>query len=362
MLEKVIGGNTVENWGVAIIIVLATFFLMQIISLLYRKVIKPITKKTKNPIDDVIFDSMESPILFGIALLGLWIALHHLETSDKFIKVVDTAYRILVSLNVTWFFANIFNGMLQVHWETSAKSRKTGKQREHYEKMMPLIRRGMLIIVWVIGIVTALSNVGADISALLGTLGIGGIALALAAQDTVKNVFGAFTIFADRPFNIGDVIQFDGYEGTIIDIGIRSTKMRNSDKRLVSFPNSKLADASIVNISAEPMRRVVMKIGLTYDTTPEKMKEALTLLSNMHSKVEFVSNRDITANFTEFGDSALIITFVYFIEKKGNIGNTTSLVNMAILTEFDKAGLIFAFPSSTVYVEKSYNLKGEPEK
>jgi len=351
MLEKEFWGNTVENWGIAILIVLGAFLFVKLISLINKKLIKPFTQKTANQVDDIIYESLEPPILFGIMILGMWIAIHHLTVPDKFMKLAGDAYRILVTLNVTWFFASLFNGLLQGQWKSS--SEKLAKHRKHYEKMMPMIRRTVLIIVWIIGIVTALSNVGVNISALLGTLGIGGIALALAAQDTVKNVFGAITIFTDRPFNIGDVIQFNGFEGTVVDIGIRSTKMRGSDKRLITFPNSRITDAPIVNITAEPMRRVVMKIGLTYDTSPEKMGEALKLLLEIPSKIEFVAAKDITANFTDFGDSALLITFTYYIEKKGDIGKTTSDVNMEILTSFNQADLKFAFPSTTVYMENS---------
>ena len=89
----------------------------------------------------------------------------------------------------------------------------------------------------------ALSNIGVNISALLGTLGIGGIAFALAAQDTVKNIFGAFTIFTDKPFNIGDTIRVDSFEGTVIDVGARSTKIMDYDKRIITFPNYKITDA-----------------------------------------------------------------------------------------------------------------------
>ena len=351
MLENIIGGNTLKDWGIAIIIVAATFVLMKLVSLFNRKVIKPITQKTKSHLDDIIYDSIESPVLFGIALLGLWIAIHHLEVTDRFLKIVDSSYTVLVILNVTWIFSSILNGILLEYWGRTAD--KSSKHKKHYEKMMPMVRRSVSVIVWTVGIATALSNIGVNISALLGTLGIGGIALALAAQDTVKNIFGAFTIFLDRPFNIGDVVQFNGYEGTIVDVGIRSTKIRSSDKRLITFPNSKITDGSIVNISAEPMRRVVMKIGLTYNTTPEKMREALNILQEMPSKVEFVSSKDITANFSNFEDSALLISFTYFIEKKGDIGATTSNVNMEILTAFNEAGLCFAFPSTTIYVENN---------
>lgn len=227
--------------------------------------------------------------------------------------------------------------------------------------MMPIIKRTILVIVWLIGIVMALSNVGVNISALLGTLGIGGIAFALAAQDTVKNVFGAFTILTDKPFSIGDTIRVDSYEGTVVDVGVRSTKIMNYDKRIITFPNYKITDTSIVNISSEPMRRVVLNLGLTYDTTSEKMKEALELLKSIPKRVENVSSNpfDIVAVFTEYSDSALVIMYIYFIEKQGDILGVTSNMNMEILAAFNKAGLNLAFPTRTVYIQKDESLKQE---
>lgn len=350
MLEKEFWGNTLENWGISILIILGTIVITKLVSYLNKKFIKPYTLKTRNKLDDVIYNSIESPILFGITLLGIWIAIHRLVYPDGFVRAVDSAYRILIVLNMTWLIARLANSLLEVYWVN--RDDKTNRAQRFSGKMMPVIRRTLLVVVWIIGIVMALSNVGVNISALLGTLGIGGIAFALAAQDTVKNVFGAFTILSDRPFTIGDTIKVDSYEGTIIDVGIRSTKMRNYDKRIITFPNYKIADAYIINISTEPMRRVVMKIGLTYDTTPEKMSQALTMLRDMPTKVEFVSPKDVVANFSDFADSALVITFIYFIEKKGDIGRVTSNVNLEILTSFDQAGLSFAFPSQTLYIQK----------
>lgn len=220
--------------------------------------------------------------------------------------------------------------------------------------MLPIIKRTILVVVWIIGLVMALSNVGVNISALLGTLGIGGIAFALAAQDTVKNVFGAFTLLTDKPFNIGDTIRFDSIEGTVVDIGIRSTRIMNYDKRIITIPNYKITDSSIINISSEPMRRVVLNLGLTYDTTAEKMKEALEILKALPQKVENVSSSpsNVVAVFTEYSDSALGIMYIYYIEKQGDILGVTSNMNMEILDSFNKAGLEFAFPTRTIYIQK----------
>lgn len=353
MLENELWGNIIENWGISILIILGAIIIVKLLSLLGKKVIKPFVTGTDNHLDDVIFYSLEAPVKFAIILLGIWIAIHRLVYPDSFVKVVDNAYSILIVLDITWFFGRLFSSLLQVYW---------GKQSNgQANKMMPIIKRTILVIVWLIGIVMALSNVGVNISALLGTLGIGGIAFALAAQDTVKNVFGAFTILTDKPFSIGDTIRVDSYEGTVVDVGVRSTKTMNYDKRIITFPNYKITDTSIVNISSEPMRRVVLNLGLTYDTTSEKMKEALELLKSIPKRVENVSSNpsDIVAVFTEYSDSALVIMYIYFIEKQGDILGVTSNMNMEILAAFNKAGLNLAFPTRTVYIQKDESLKQE---
>ena len=353
MLENELWGNTIENWGISILIILGAIIIVKLLSLLGKKVIKPFVTGTDNHLDDVIFYSLEAPVKFAIILLGIWIAIHRLVYPDSFVKVVDNAYSILIVLDITWFFGRLFSSLLQVYW---------GKQSNgQANKMMPIIKRTILVIVWLIGIVMALSNVGVNISALLGTLGIGGIAFALAAQDTVKNVFGAFTILTDKPFSIGDTIRVDSYEGTVVDVGVRSTKIMNYDKRIITFPNYKITDTSIVNISSEPMRRVVLNLGLTYDTTSEKMKEALELLKSIPKRVENVSSNpsDIVAVFTEYSDSALVIMYIYFIEKQGDILGVNSNMNMEILAAFNKAGLNLAFPTRTVYIQKDESLKQE---
>lgn len=353
MLENELWGNTIENWGISILIILGAIIIVKLLSLLGKKVIKPFVTGTDNHLDDVIFYSLEAPVKFAIILLGIWIAIHRLVYPDSFVKVVDNAYSILIVLDITWFFGRLFSSLLQVYW---------GKQSNgQANKMMLIIKRTILVIVWLIGIVMALSNVGVNISALLGTLGIGGIAFALAAQDTVKNVFGTFTILTDKPFSIGDTIRVDSYEGTVVDVGVRSTKIMNYDKRIITFPNYKITDTSIVNISSEPMRRVVLNLGLTYDTTSEKMKEALELLKSIPKRVENVSSNpsDIVAVFTEYSDSALVIMYIYFIEKQGDILGVTSNMNMEILAAFNKAGLNLAFPTRTVYIQKDESLKQE---
>lgn len=346
MWEYEIWGNTVQTWIVSILIVAGAFVVVKLLSLLGRKVVKPFIGRTNNRVDDIVYYSVEAPLKFAVMLLGIWIAIHRLVYPDHLVKYVDNAYRILIILDITWVLARLSTALLQQYWG----HRSDGQGM----KMMPVVRRTLLVLIWIIGLVTALSNVGVDINALWGTLGIGGIAFALAAQDTVKNIFGAFTIFTDKPFGIGDTINVNGLEGTVVDVGMRSTRILGYDRRITSYPNYKITDASIVNISSEPMRRVMVKLGLTYDTGAEKMKEALEILRSLPAKVKDVSRNpsDTTVYFSDYTDSALVVTFFYYIVKQGDVLKATSDMNLEILNSFSQAGLRFAFPTRTLFVQQ----------
>lgn len=347
MLGTEIGGNTVQAWGVSFLIIVVAVLVVRLLSRLCKHILRRFVAGTRTRVDDVVLYALESPVELALILLGIWIALRRLVFPDAMEQVVDGAYRILIVLNITWLLARLSGDLLQNYWKRNA-----GGQAG---KMMPVVRRSVLVLVWIIGLVMALSNVGVNISALLGTLGIGGIAFALAAQDTVKNVFGAFTILTDKPFVIGDVICIDGYEGTVVDIGVRSTRLLSYDKRMISLPNYKVTDATIVNVTSEPMRRVVLRLGVTYNTSPAQMQEALAMLCALPKQVENVSDdpQDVQAYFSEYDDSALVITFIYFIRKGATVLKVTSDMNLAILAAFGKAGLEFAFPTHTLYVQQT---------
>jgi MscS family membrane protein len=349
MLDSVYYGNTLRDWGLSVLIVICALFMNKLIVLLYRKIIKKMAVKSTIRIDDLVFYSLEKPVLMGVILLAIWIALSRLDLEDNVYDVIKNSYEGLVILNVTWFFARFCSSLIRE--DLGNKSDNLQKGRFNIDsKLLPLIKRGVLIVVWFVGIVMALHNAGITVTTLMGTLGIGGIAFALAAQDTIKNVFGGITIFTDHTFRIGDIINFDATEGAVVDIGLRSTRIRTYDKRLVTIPNYKLTDALITNISSEPGRRVVMNIGLTYDTTAEKMQEAIHILKSMPGRVSEIKSSDIAAGFFEFGDFALIIRFIYFIRKSADLLETRSKVNFEILNAFTQAELNFAFPSQTIYL------------
>ena len=342
-MNRLIYNNTIEDWGISILIILGALLLNKLIVVIYRKVIKKITAKSHTHYDDILIDALVKPVLMGILLLSFWIAINRFELAKDIKDLVSKSYDILVVLNISWFFARLATALIEEFSLTDTPDKP--RKRFHVDpRLLPIIKRTALIVIWIIGFATALNNVGINASTILGTLGIGGIAFALAAQDTIKNIFGGFTIFTDKTFRIGDVIKFDSIEGTVVDIGLRSTRIRNYDKRLLTIPNYKLTDAFITNISSEPDRRIVLDLRLAYRTSPEQMKEAMRILNDLPNRILNVRSEDLSVTFTDFSDSALLVTFIYFIRKPADINDTRSKVNLEILQAFNQAGLNFAYP------------------
>jgi MscS family membrane protein len=335
-IDKIFLGNSIKEWIISLSIIVIAVIVNKLITLLNRNVLKKIAAKSSSRIDDILLDSLEKPVMFGIILVAIWFAAARLQMSVKIHDVIEKSYNILIVVNITWFVSKFVASLI-------------AEYGEHINsRLLPLIRRTALSVIWIIGIVTALNNIGIEITSILGVLGVGGVSVALAAQDTIKNIFSGITIVTDAPFRIGDIIQFDGYEGTVQDIGIRSTRILTYEQRIISVPNFKLMDASVVNISAEPSRRVLVKLGLTYDTTPKKMQEAIEILNKIPVAVSEIE-KDTVAVFSDFGDFALAITFIYYIRKNQDIRESISKVNFEILRNFNNAGLNFAFPTQTVY-------------
>jgi MscS family membrane protein len=352
ILDRIFYGNTLENWGNSLIIIVSALVLNKLIALLTRQFIRKMTAKTDNKYNGALIKSIVSPILLGIMLLAIWIAAIRLHWSKEVLDNISKSYNILIILNFTWLFVRLVGALLDEHIRRMTEKNKAVNLPVD-NKLMPLIRRTIVLLIWVIGIVTALSNAKVDVAALLGALGIGGFAIALAAQDTVKNIISGITLFTDRPFKIGDRIRFDAIDGNVEDIGVRSTKIRTLDGRIITISNSKIVDASIENVSVEPRRRMVLQLRLANNTSPEKMKEAIAILKSIPQTIKEIESKDLSAFFSDFEDTSLIITFTYFIRKSApDITEAISKVNFEILNRFKEANINFAFPAQKIFIDK----------
>lgn len=321
------------------------------LSLLGKGPVKKYAEKNPGKTRAMILQLLcKTPFIFAVTLVCLWFAIDNLHLNTEYHHAIGKAFYVLYVINVSWFLDDLASMLIEKGFSiTKDKIKSTNVDAN----MVKTIDKIVSVIIWSITFVVALSILGIDIKALVATLGIGGVAIALAGQDTAKNLIGGITILGDRTFRIGDRIIANGYEGTVEDIGLRSTKLRTLAGRLVIIPNGNLTNASVENVTLETSRKVTFKIGLTYDTTPEKMREAIKILKALPDDTPAIT-KDVVASFTDFGDFSLGITFAYYIKhpRTANVFAINNDVNMKILTRFNDAGLNFAFPTQTIQIEK----------
>jgi len=349
LLNKTFYGNTIENWTISLFIILGGALLGRIIFWIFKKWIAARAKKLKKRFVEIIVDLIEEPIAFGVVILCMLIGVERLHFSEGFDQFLQKIFNILWTLNVTWLIARLWSSFVE-HYLTplTEKSENTLD-----DALIPILKKGIRSIIWIVGVIVGLNNAGYDVGALIAGLGIGGMALALAAKDSLSNLFGGMTIFLDKPFKMGDRILVDGIDGTVIEIGIRTTRIKTLAGRLVTIPNSKFNGNIVENITLEPSRKIILNLGLTYDTPPAKMEEAMDVLREISTRHAEHLSQDSLVSFTTFGDFSLGILYVYYIKPGEDILGVQNKMNLAILSEFNSRNLDFAFPSQTLYLEKN---------
>ena len=339
--------NEVQEILISLAFILGAIVLGRLVRWFAEKILPKLTAKTETQLDDVLVEVLKAPMLFALTLVGFWIGIKRLSMPANVMAMIADIYKFLLVISATWFISRAVSTFINVILKEKVND-ESSRMDEH---ALSLIKKVSSFVIWSIGVITALNNAGVDVGALIAGLGIGGVAIALAAQDTAKNIFAGMMILFDRPFKIGELITIDGTTGYVEDMGIRSTKLRTYSGQLVVIPNYKTADSNLTNITREPSRRIELNVGLTYSTTPEQMRQAMDILRNLPSSVAGIEEK-VKVYFTSFGDFSLNITCWYYIKKDSDLFETQSAVNLQVLDEFNAHGLDFAFPTQTLYVNK----------
>ncbi|RKY62810.1 MAG: mechanosensitive ion channel family protein [Candidatus Latescibacterota bacterium] len=234
----------------------------------------------------------------------------------------------------------------------------TSKTRTQLDdQLVPIIRKALRIFVVIVVVLFIAQNIFRwDVGALLAGLGIGGLAFALAARDMLANFFGSVTIFTDRPFQMGERIKLQNYDGVVEQVGFRSTRIRTLDGHLVTIPNSLVANSTVENIGRRPYIRRVMNVTVTYDTSPEKLTRAVEIIREMLDarKEHFPPDKPGRVYFSEFNDCSLNIIVYYWFTPPDwwKYLEFTHDFNMELLRRFNEEGIEFAFPTQTLYVKQ----------
>jgi len=277
----------------------------------------------------------------GLSLLGLKdLAAAKAESFSKVLYAIAVGYALYRLVDVLDHFLN--------RWAASTESRLD-------DMLVPMVRKSVRITVVVMVIIFIMNSMfkPEQVATVLTGLGVGGLAVALAAQDSLKNLFGSFMILLDKPFQIGDRVVIGGHDGPVEVVGFRSTKMRTLDGHVVTIPNSAIINDMVRNIGSRPFIKRVANITITYDTPPEKVRRAVAILE------EILDNHDgmdpefpPRVFFTEFNDCSLNIMMIYWYHppEYWDYLAFSQKVNMEILDRFNAEGIEFAFPTQTVYL------------
>lgn len=344
--------------GISLLIVVAVFLLGRwIVRLVLDRGIKRVVGKTKTTLDDAIFDAMRLPLYWLAVVLALNVALARLDLIpagwSTWIDDVFFLFYFLAGLVFVWRFVGNF-----FQWYGGEVAKRTETNLD--EQLFPFFRRMALIILGAIAAIMLLSHFEVDVSGLVATLGIGSLAIALAAQTALSDTIAGFLIMLDRPFRIGDRIEILDLDtwGDVLDIGLRSSRIRTRDNRMVIVPNSLIGKSLVVNYSyPNDQYRLQVHVGIAYGTDLDHAREVM--ITAVRDVEGVLQDRKVEALFLEFGDSALIFRVRWWLNSYVDTRRMFDRVNTAVYNALNEAGIDMPFPQMDVHHHGQLSGKGQ---
>jgi small-conductance mechanosensitive channel len=342
-------GNTAQRWLAAVGVALAVAIVLRLVKSVLARRIGKIAEKTDQNWPTFVRGLLDRTRAWFLLVVGLYCGSRVLDLPEDKAPIVQSIAIVVLLLQAA-LWGNALLNFYVIHYSrqrlaTDAASATTVSVLGFLAKLA----------LWAIVVLTALSNLGIDVTALVAGLGIGGIAVALAAQNVLGDLFASLAIMLDRPFVLGDFIAVDGFQGTVLDIGIKTTRLRSLSGEELVFSNSDLLKSRLRNYKRMTERRVLFTVGVTYDTPRDKVARIAPLLREIVERQSPV--RFDRAHFQSLGDSALLFEVVYFAltANYSEYMDIQQAINLAILDEFASQEIEIAYPTQTVFV------KGSPE-
>jgi len=302
--------------------------------------------RTKTRLDDLLLTLLRGPVKVIAFAIFFYIGLDLFAWPAAVQTVLAKGLVVLVAFSVTYVLLRVLEGLLGFWRERAGAS----VDKDFDQQLFPILSKSLKAFVVVVAVLVTAQNLGINITGLIASASVAGLAIGLAAQDTLANLFGAVSVYLDKPFRIGDRIKLDAVDGTVETIGLRSTRVRNLDGHLVTIPNKTVGNATITNVAARPNIKTEMNLGLTYDTPAEQVKRAVELLGEIFRR--HPKTHDVIITFNRFDNSSLNLQVIYWWNGTVFKDFTVDLqaLNLQIKERFDAEGLEFAFPTQTVYV------------
>lgn len=341
-LTRMYFGNSIQNWLISLSILLAGILMIAIFKRVVLKRLKFWAFRSETTIDDFLISNFEKSVVPLTYLAIFHLALNLLAIGPKAASVLHVA----TLLYITFFVLRLITSVVQKFIFSFIKSHENSDTEEKQAKGLILI---INIIIWILGIVFIIDNLGYNVTTLITGLGIGGIAIALAAQTILGDLFSYFVIFFDRPFEIGDFIIVEDKMGTIEYIGIKTTRIRTLSGEQLICSNTYLTNSRVHNYKRMEQRRIVFKLGVTYQTSTELVKMIPSIVNEIIESTKDV--RLDRGHFSGFGTFSLDFEFVYYIlSAEYNVFmDKQQEIYLEILARFETEGIDFAYPTQTLF-------------
>ena len=353
-VNQVFLGNRVLDYMLFFVAVVGSFVVVGILRCVILRRLEIRAEKTKTSVDDFFVKGIKGqflPIVFIVALYLSTTILYLNTTLEKVVLYVTLA---LVTILGAAFLSSLAVFVFNKYWEK--------KNKESDNTMVTRFISGILkVVIWSVALLLFLDNIGVEINSIIAGFGIGGIAIAFAAQSILADIFCYFTIFFDRPFEIGDFIIAGSQMGTVEHIGVKTTRLRSLGGEELIFSNTDLTSARISNYKTMEKRRVLFQIGVTYDTSMDMLREIPRIVRTVIEKIP--GTEFGRAHFFAYDDSSLNFEIVYFV-LSGDYDKYMDIhqqVNLGLKEEFDMRKISFAFPTQTLHIESTKFIAGPDE-
>ncbi len=347
MLEKTFYNNTVQQWIIAIIIAILSLVVIRILRGVILHRLRVISEKTTTEIDDLITDLLQRTKFFLLLAVAIYIGSLALSLPQT-LKAVITKVVIIAILAQ----GAIWGSGLISFWINRYKKRKIEEGDTATATTFTAMNFVLKLILWSVILLLTLDNLGFNVTTLVAGLGVGGVAVALAVQNILGDLFASLSIVLDKPFVIGDFIIVDNYLGTVEHIGLKTTRIRSLSGEQLVFSNADLLNSRIRNFKRMYERRVVFTIGVVYQTPPEKLALIPQIIREIIESKELA--RFDRSHFKEYGDFSLNFETVYWVKSPdyNTYMDIHQSINIEIYKRFSEEGIEFAYPTQTLFVKR----------
>jgi len=345
ILNKVIFGNRLVDYLFAVLVFLVTLLSVKLFIRSFIKHLKKLAAKTTMKFDDFLIDICERIVLPALYISCFYLGIRTLRLSTRIENITNAIQMIIITFFLTRIVILFIGYGINSYF---TKKQKDPTLIRSLEGMMIAVK----FLIWILAAVILLDNLGYKVSTIIASLGIGGVAVAIAAQSLLKDFFSYFSIVFDHPFKLGDFIVVGDYMGTVEHIGIKTTRIRSISGEQVIFSNTDLTDSRVRNYQLMEKRRVLFRIGVTYQTKLSKLKEIPKIIENIIKSVpDTIFDR---VHFFSYGDFSLNFEIVYYVigAAYNKYMDIQQQINFAIKEEFEKNGIEFAYPTQTIYLNK----------